>query len=112
MFPKSFSHMTQMTELNLAKNLIESIGDTLNTLRNLESLNLAANLIENLEEINNLQVLPNLRYLCFKDPQYGYNPVTNLCNYSLYVIYHLPGLTALDTLNISQKVVKELADVC
>ena len=63
------------------------------------------------KDITNLQNLADLKHLSLKDPQYGYNPVTILCNYSLYVIYHLPGLITLDTLTISQKIVKELADV-
>jgi len=61
--------------------------------------------------LTNLQELSSLKHLSLKDPQYGYNPVTILCNYSLYVMYHLPGLQTLDTLAISQKAIKELADV-
>lgn len=95
-------------------------------LKNLEILNLSSNKIESLKvrtqnffehlfqifkEITNLQCLPNLKYLYLKDPQYGQNPVTLLCNYSLYMIYHLPSLVSLDTLPISNKIVKELADV-
>ena len=63
------------------------------------------------QEITFLQNLPSLKNLCLKDPQYGYNTVTILCNYSLYLIYHLPNLVTLDTLVVSQKIVKELADV-
>ena len=63
------------------------------------------------KEITYLQNIPKLQHLCFKDPQYGFNPVTMLCNYSLYVIYHLPDLITLDTLPVSQKIIKELADV-
>lgn len=74
-------------------------------------LNLAANSIQKFEEIKNLQNLPRLKYLCFKDPQYGENPLTTLCNYSLYVMYLLPGLAYLDTFQIGQKAVKEFADV-
>ncbi|CAF0859021.1 unnamed protein product, partial [Brachionus calyciflorus] len=107
---EGIDHMTELVELNLARNLIRKIGNSLKNLKNVEILNLSANLIENFQEITYLQNLPNLKNLCFKDPQYGQNPVTVLCNYSLYVIYHLPGLLSLDTLPISNKMVKELAD--
>ncbi len=103
--------MNNLSELNLAKNNIKYIGDSLKNLENLARLNLASNLIDNFNDITNLQGLINLKHLCLKDPQYGYNPVTMLCNYSLYVIYHLPNLSTLDTLTISLKIVKELADV-
>ncbi len=103
--------MTNLTEVNLAKNAINTIGSSFKNLENLTRLNLASNLIDNFNDITNLQGLTNLKHLCLKDPQYGYNPVTILCNYSLYVIYHLPNLITLDTLTISQKIVKELADV-
>ena len=103
--------MSRLVELNLAQNCILTIGESLRNLDNLEYLNLASNLIDNFQDITNLQDLNNLKHLSLKDPQYGYNPVTILCNYSLYVIYHLPGLQTLDTLTISQKIIKELADV-
>jgi hypothetical protein len=58
-----------------------------------------------------LQSLDELKHLCLKDAQYGSNPVNYLCNYSLYVLFHLPGLLTLDTLNVSPKYFKELAEV-
>jgi len=39
--------------------------------------------------------------LTFSDPLYGENPICNLCNYQTFVLYHLPLLKWLDTLNIS-----------
>ncbi len=107
---EGIAHMQSLHDLNLAKNCITAIGDSLKSLANLRSLNLASNSIDSFQDITHLQHLGNLKHLCLKDPQYGYNPVTILCNYSLYVIYHMPGLVTLDTLTISQKVVKELAD--
>ena len=68
-------------------------------------------LIFTTKEINNLQSLANLKHICFKDPQYGYNPITILCNYSLYVLYHLPGLVSLDAMSVSHKQYQEIADV-
>ena len=125
--------MSELLELNLAKNSIINIGrlkviyfvaffsiinscilikgNSLKNLRNLEVLNLSANEIQKFEEINYLQLLPRLKHLSFRDPQYGQNPITSLCNYSLYIMYLLPGLTSLDSFPIGQKAVKELADV-
>jgi len=39
--------------------------------------------------------------LTFSDPHYGENPICHLCNYQTFVLYHLPQLKRLDTLNIS-----------
>ena len=87
------------------------LGNSLNSLKNLEVLNLSANSIGKFEEVNGLQCLPRLKHLCFRDPQYGQNPLTSLCNYSLYVLYLLPCLTTIDTFPVGQKAIKELADV-
>jgi hypothetical protein len=43
--------MTSLIDLNLARNCIQWIGDSLKTFQNLEILNLASNLIEKLQVI-------------------------------------------------------------
>ena len=64
-----------------------------------------------MKEIINLQPLTSLKILTFKDPQYGMNPINLLSNYSLYLLYHLPNLTILDTLSVNQKQFQEIVEV-
>jgi Leucine-rich repeat (LRR) protein len=95
------NNLVRLRELNLASNRIESIGMSLDGLVSLEELNISNNKIGNFKEVLNLNRLPNLRICTFQDPHYGENPICNLCNYQTYVLYHLPNLTKLDTLYIS-----------
>ena len=46
-----FGHMNSLTELNLARNCITSIGESLKNLKNLKILNLASNLIDSFQVI-------------------------------------------------------------
>jgi Leucine-rich repeat (LRR) protein len=103
--------MRNLKELNLAKNLISKIDNSLNSLKSLESVNLSGNLIYSFDDLLSLQNLPYLRIVSFKDPQYGSCPITNLCNYTVFMIYHLPELITLDTVPINQKPLKEITDV-
>jgi Leucine-rich repeat (LRR) protein len=95
------NNLVRLKELNLASNRIECIGMSLDGLVQLEELNISNNRIGNFKEVLNLNRLPNLRVCTFQDPHYGENPICNLCNYQTYVLYHLPNLTKLDTLYIS-----------
>ncbi|KAM7323321.1 hypothetical protein ACRRTK_017427 [Alexandromys fortis] len=110
----------QLKELWIAECYIEG----LETLKNLNDLNLAGNLISSigtycflwnldesvLKDLTNLTRLPLLKDLSLNDPQYKTNPVCQLCNYSTHVLYHLPSLQRLDTFDVSAKQIKELAD--
>lgn len=69
----------------------------------LSNLNLAGNRVGNFKEVLNLNRLPCLSICTFNDPHYGDNPICNLCNYSTYVLYHLPKLYRLDTEIISDE---------
>lgn len=73
----------------------------LDGLLSLEELNISNNRVGNFKEVLNLNRLPNLKTCTFQDAHYGDNPICNLCNYQTYVLYHLPSLTRLDTLLIS-----------
>lgn len=84
----------------------------------LAELNLSSNRIGNFKELLNINRLPSLKSATFFDPHYGENPICNLCNYQVcvkflyeqtYVLYHLPNLTKLDTLEISEEA-KSFAD--
>ncbi|XP_055217915.1 leucine-rich repeat-containing protein 9 [Gorilla gorilla gorilla] len=102
--------LKNLKDLNLAGNLINSIGRCLDSNEQLERLNLSGNQICSFKELTNLTRLPCLKDLCLNDPQYKTNPVCLLCNYSTHVLYHLPCLQRFDTLDVSAKQIKELAD--
>ncbi|XP_018417573.1 PREDICTED: leucine-rich repeat-containing protein 9-like [Nanorana parkeri] len=102
--------LQNLKELNLAGNLIHSIGCCLDPNVNLERLNLSGNTISSFKELTNLARLKNLKDLGLKDPQYTPNPVCLFCNYSTHVLYHIPQLQRLDTYNVSQKSIKDLAE--
>ncbi|XP_070449220.1 leucine-rich repeat-containing protein 9 isoform X5 [Equus przewalskii] len=102
--------LKNLNDLNLAGNLISSIGRSLDPNEQLERLNLSGNQICSFKDLTNLTRLHHLKDLCLNDPQYKTNPVCMLCNYSTHVLYHLPCLQRLDTLDVSAKQIKELAD--
>jgi|TARA_B110001450_G_scaffold242652_1_gene253193 Leucine-rich repeat (LRR) protein len=93
--------LERLEHLNLAGNNIEQIGIGFDGMVSLSNLNLSANKIGNFKEVLNLNRLPCLSICTFNDPHYGDNPICNLCNYSTYVLYHLPRLYRLDTEMIS-----------
>ncbi|OCT68507.1 leucine-rich repeat-containing protein 9 isoform X2 [Xenopus laevis] len=102
--------MQNLKELNLAVNLIHSVGERLDPNVQLERLNLSGNKISSFKELTNLARLANLLDLGLKDPQYGPNPVCLLCNYAIHVLYHIPQLQRLDTYSVSDKQIKNLAE--
>ncbi|KAI5232096.1 Leucine-Rich Repeat-Containing Protein 9 [Manis pentadactyla] len=102
--------LKNLNDLNLAGNLISSIGQCLDPNEQLEKLNLSGNQISSFKDLTNLTRLRHLKDLCLNDPQYKNNPVCLLCNYSTHVLYHLPCLQRLDTFDVSSKQIKELAD--
>ncbi|XP_012579855.1 PREDICTED: leucine-rich repeat-containing protein 9 [Condylura cristata] len=102
--------LKNLNDLNLAGNLISSIGWCLDPNEQLERLNLSGNQISSFKDLTNLTRLHHLKDLCLNDPQYKTNPVCLLCNYATHVLYHLPCLERLDTFDVSSKQIKELAD--
>ena len=65
--------------------------------------------IDSFREARYLAQLPALRELSLNDPHWGACPITQLCNYDTYMLCHLPHLTALDSLVLSQET-KQAAD--
>ncbi|XP_073494840.1 leucine-rich repeat-containing protein 9 isoform X2 [Phyllobates terribilis] len=102
--------LQSLKELNLAGNLIHTIGNCLDPNILLERLNLSGNEISSFKEITNLSRLPNLKDLGLNDPQYSPNPVCLFCNYATHVLYHIPQLQRLDTYDVSHKQIKDLAE--
>ena len=59
-------------------------------------------------ELENVKMF---RFVGLKDPLYQSNPVCSLCNYSTHLLYHLPFLSHLDTIDISTGHLQKLAEV-
>lgn len=100
---RGLENLLELKELWIAGNNITYIGKHISSLTKLQYLNLANNHIGNLLEVINLQPLTRLRALHFSDPHFGDNPLCNLCNYQVYVVYHLKQLTQLDSCTITEE---------
>ncbi|KAJ3397749.1 hypothetical protein HDU92_004165 [Lobulomyces angularis] len=99
----NFPPMRRLTKLYVANNRITKIDHQISkSLPNLETLILTNNQIKNLEELNNLSGLRNLKYLSLVD-----NPCTRLPNYRLYLIKLLKNLRVIDFIRIKDKERKE-----
>uniref|UniRef100_A0A7N4PUC1 Leucine rich repeat containing 9 n=1 Tax=Sarcophilus harrisii TaxID=9305 RepID=A0A7N4PUC1_SARHA len=107
---EGLQNLKNLKDLNLAGNFISSIGQCLDYNEKIERLNLSGNQICSLKELTHLTKLSRLKDLSLNDPQYKPNPVCMLCHYSTHVLYHLPRLQRLDTLDVSPKQIKELAE--
>lgn len=88
--------MTRLTELNLASNQIEQIGPALDLLKSLKEVNFSGNKIGSFKEVLHLARLNSLETCNFSDPNFGDNPICNLSNYQIFVLFHLPQLQRLD----------------
>ena len=64
-----------------------------------------------LQDLTYLVRIPRLKVLGLKDPLYAPNPVCYLCNYSTHVLYHIPQLERLDSYDVSNKTLREMAEV-
>uniref|UniRef100_A0A7M5VA07 Leucine rich repeat containing protein n=1 Tax=Clytia hemisphaerica TaxID=252671 RepID=A0A7M5VA07_9CNID len=107
---ENMEQLRQLKFLNLSDNQIHSIGTSLICCNLLEEVNLSGNRINSLKDITNISCLRNLIALDLKDPMCHPNPVTLLCNYSTYVLYHMPSLKRLDSVDVSMKMLKEAAE--
>ena len=45
----------------------------------------------------------HLKSLCLSDTNFADNPICSLCNYQTHVVYHLPDLKFLDTLEVTDE---------
>jgi Leucine-rich repeat (LRR) protein len=99
---ENLDHLTGLTQLHLAANKLFYIGTGLCTLSNLEELVISGNFLWSFKDALNLRELPRLTRLNLGDPEYGDNPICELCNYHVYCLYHLQQLTCLDTLSVSE----------
>lgn len=92
-----------LQELNVARNPIELVPQSLCLNTSLRMLNLADTSIHSFTAIAALSMLPSLRELFLDDPSWGRTPIAGLANYQTMVIVHLPQLTVLDYLLISDE---------
>ncbi|PAA46348.1 hypothetical protein BOX15_Mlig005232g3, partial [Macrostomum lignano] len=105
-----FEKLSNLKELNLAQNFITEVAGCLTENASLESLNLSGNPLASIRDVVSLAALPSLRRFCLRDPQYRPCPVTQLSNYSIFILYHMPRLLNLDTFDCSSRLPFELAD--
>lgn len=106
---ENLAGLPQLRELNLAENKIEKLGHSLNSNILVEELNLSGNPMSSLRDLTNLVRLPKLISVSLKDPLYHPCPVSQLCNYSTHVLFHLPTLQRLDTYDVTAKHLGDLA---
>ena len=97
---ENLERLVHLKELHVANNEISSIGHSLNMNLELQDLNISGNDISSFREILHLTRLPKLEFLCLSDPNFAENPICSLCNYQTHVVYHLPNLKTLDTLEV------------
>lgn len=107
---ENLEELKLLKTLNLSNNKIRQIESSIKKNYSLEDLNLSGNLISSLKDIPHLSLLPRLTSLGLKDPMSAPNPVASLCNYSTYVLYHIPTLTRLDSFDVSPKSLKDFAE--
>ncbi|KAJ3035656.1 Leucine-rich repeat-containing protein 9 [Rhizophlyctis rosea] len=96
---ENLSSLVNLQDLRIGNNRIASVGDALNE----NDLNIAGNQVASFREVLFLARLPKLTSLCLSDPNFADNPICALCNYQTHVIYHLPKLTSLDTLEVTEE---------
>ena len=95
--------LSNLQDLNLAQNQIEYLGVGFDELISLRELNLSANKIGNFKEVLNLNRLPKLESCLFNDVNYGDNPICQLCNYQIFVLFNIPKITKLDGIQVSDE---------
>ncbi|RKO93872.1 hypothetical protein BDK51DRAFT_18137 [Blyttiomyces helicus] len=100
---ENLSRLKKLRQLQIGNNRIASVGDALNENVELKELNIAGNKLSSFREVLFLARLPRLTSLCLSDPNFADNPICSLCNYQTHVIYHLPNLLSLDTLEVTDE---------
>ncbi|XP_049595742.1 leucine-rich repeat-containing protein 9 isoform X1 [Syngnathus scovelli] len=102
--------LQNLQDLNLANNNIHKIGNSLVNNVNIHTLNLSGNKINSFKELTWLSCLPRLKDLALSDFMSTPNPVCQLCNYATHVMYHLPSLFFLDTYDVSNTQITDVAE--
>ncbi|KAJ3071189.1 Leucine-rich repeat-containing protein 9, partial [Quaeritorhiza haematococci] len=100
---ENVSALKNLIDLQIANNKISTIGDSLNGNDNLQTLNVSGNQLVSFQDVLSVVNLPKLTTLILSDPNFEENPICWLCNYQTHVIFHLPQLRWLDTLEITEE---------
>eukprot|EP00392_Amoebophrya_sp_AT5.2_P001888 g1893.t1 len=103
---KNLGQLRSAKELNLAGNRIECVT-TIDVPKGVEQLNLAHNKIRNFTDVLDLKNLPSLRELHLSDPDYGENPICQLCNYGVALVQYFKQLELVDLQSIDVEMVRE-----
>jgi len=88
-------HMSNLEVVSLSVNRVSTLADFSNCPR-LSELYLRKNDIRDLAEVQYLMDLRQLKVLWLSE-----NPCANLPHYRTYVLHHLPGLTKLDAIDVT-----------
>jgi hypothetical protein len=100
---ENLAHLTELRELNLARNALTRCGGVLLANKKLVSLNVAANEIGTFRELKKFGRLINLKELTLQDPHYGKCPVTQLSNYVTLALCAVPKVCVLDTTPVTEE---------
>lgn len=101
---EGLENLNKLRILWIGCNAIEYLDKSrLDENQNLEELNLGGNKIGPFKQILYLNQLKNLKSLFLKCINFGENPICNLANYQTYTTYHLPKLSNLDGVEISEE---------
>lgn len=98
----NFSYLDRLTSLILTNNRIKQLSDLSESLPNIENIFLMNNKIADLQEVYKLGTLSKIQRLVLVN-----NLVTELPNYRLHVIGHLPSLRILDFQKVTKNERKE-----
>ena len=99
----NLGYLTELRELNLARNEVEQCADALRECGKLVSLNVAANAIDSFKETAKFGRLRALKELALSDPHWGANPVCRLSNYQTVALTAVPRLAVLDTVPVADE---------
>eukprot|EP00927_Polykrikos_kofoidii_P060458 TRINITY_DN55439_c0_g1_i1.p1 TRINITY_DN55439_c0_g1~~TRINITY_DN55439_c0_g1_i1.p1 ORF type:complete len:1435 (-),score=232.12 TRINITY_DN55439_c0_g1_i1:221-4525(-) len=96
-------HVPALVELNVSRNRLTTAVNAFEGNPKLRSVNLSDNKIGSFREVLELARHVGLRELSFADPDWGENPICQLCNYNTFILYHLPQLQLHDRMRVGDE---------
>ena len=100
---ENIAHLTELRELNVARNEIERCAEVLKANKKLVSLNVSANRLCTFRELKKFGRLINLKELTLQDPHWGKNHVCTLSNYTTFALCAVPRVCVLDTVQVTEE---------
>lgn len=102
--PEEFAVLTNLVELDLARNAIKTIRP-IPELAKLEELWMNDNQVEDLSEVRNLAAFPALKTVYLeRNPMHGLGNEESEARYKAAILEAVPSLAQLDALRLNQKV--------